>query len=449
MEYLKMKINDAILTYYQWLAEVELCHALMGGTVAMLPYLPQEEGETDVKYEIRRSRSKLLNIFKRTVNRLTGEVFSKILTSDENINENIKTMLNDIDLQGKNITRFAFDVFRNGLVDGSSHILIDYPRASAVTLAEEKRAELRPYWIALKNEQIIGFKTDGKNLIQVRIKETVQQDDGYGYKLINQIRLIEPGRFEIWQELKDGFVLTEQGDTSFDFIPLATWQAGEMIDRIYAKPPLIDLAELNLLHFQSSSDQRNILHTVRVPILFGKRILNQEGTDSTITIGSGIMAHSTDPDADLRYIEHSGAGIASGRQDLEDLKNEMGLFGLSLMLSQRTGDVTATEKALNSAENDSALKLWALTFNDFLNLAVDYTARIMKTESGGKLNINTDFRLSLRNTDASLIIQAFDSGVLPLDVVMEEFKRRGLIKENYDIVEIKAMLEDDARRKIA
>jgi len=33
-----------------------------------------------------------------------------------------------------------------------------------------------------------------------------------------------------------------------------------------AKPPLLDLAWLNVEHWQSASDQSNILHVARVPI---------------------------------------------------------------------------------------------------------------------------------------------------------------------------------------
>lgn len=33
------------------------------------------------------------------------------------------------------------------------------------------------------------------------------------------------------------------------------------------KPPLIELAHLNVKHWQSQSDQDNILHVIRVPIL--------------------------------------------------------------------------------------------------------------------------------------------------------------------------------------
>ena len=39
-----------------------------------------------------------------------------------------------------------------------------------------------------------------------------------------------------------------------------------------AHPPLMDLAWLNLAHWQSASDQRHILHVARVPILFGRNL---------------------------------------------------------------------------------------------------------------------------------------------------------------------------------
>ena len=49
-----------------------------------------------------------------------------------------------------------------------------------------------------------------------------------------------------------------------------------------ARPPLLDLAWLNLAHWQSSSDQRHILHIARVPILFAR---GMDTAESQIDIG--------------------------------------------------------------------------------------------------------------------------------------------------------------------
>src|SRR6185295_4553940 len=85
------------------------------------------------------------------------------------------------------------------------------------------------------------------------------------------------------------------------------------------EPPLEELADLNVAHWQSSSDQRNILTVARVPILFGTGI---EGNEK-LEIGASSMIRTSDPNAKLTYVEHTGAAIGAGERDLERLEFQM------------------------------------------------------------------------------------------------------------------------------
>lgn len=91
---------------------------------------------------------------------------------------------------------------------------------------------------------------------------------------------------------------------------------------------LIDLAWLNLAHWQSASDQRHILHVARVPILFGRAL---QVADGEIEIGPNRLILADDPAAGLRFVEHFGTAIAAGRQDLVDLEDRMAVLGLDMM----------------------------------------------------------------------------------------------------------------------
>jgi hypothetical protein len=456
-------VSTPLPEYTDHQARLELINALMGGTDGMreasMKYLPQEPAESNVAYKVRLARTFLFNAFKRTLQKLAGEVFSKDIALQDDVPEQIKTWCEDVDLQGRNESRFAQEVFMAVMKDGVTHILVDYPRADGLqTLADEKAVGMRPYMVHVKASQVIGWQTEirnGKQVVtQVRISETIKVPEGdYGQREVERIRVFTPDLCQVWEEQerdgKEEWVMVDEAPLTLGFIPLVTIVFGEALSPMTAAPPLEDLAQLNLAHWQSSSDQRNILHVVRCPFLFGKGITDAQGQSpgeegSKLEIGANRLVHSTNPEADMKYIEHSGAGIDAGRQDLQDLKDEMSLFGLSLMLP-KTGNETATAKAIDAGENDSALRGWAMILKDCLELALSYMAQWSKLgDSGGSVVVNTDFR-ALNVLELSDIGKMVIAGKLPLEVYVVEAQRRGALMDSWDMVEIQALLEADRR----
>jgi hypothetical protein len=158
-----------------------------------------------------------------------------------------------------------------------------------------------------------------------------------------------------------------------------------------ACPPLAKLAELNIAHWQSSSDQRNILHIARVPILFGAGF----NTDDTIVIGAAEMVQSSNANAKLEYVEHTGAAIGAGDKDLENLELQMQSMGLQLLIDQARRadrdrrDARRRERELAARHDGGALQ-------DALTQAAQSMARFAgKTEpKAGDIVVNKDFGIN-------------------------------------------------------
>jgi hypothetical protein len=100
-------------------------------------------------------------------------------------------------------------------------------------------------------------------------------------------------------------------------------------------PALQDLADLNVAHWQSQSDQRNILHVARVPILFGAGIPDDVEGQPGFKVSAGSFTRATDPAAKLMFVEHSGAAIGAGDADLKNLEFQMQAMGLQLSSRSR------------------------------------------------------------------------------------------------------------------
>ena len=135
------------------------------------------------------------------------------------------------------------------------------------------------------------------------------------------------------------------GSLGVDVVPFVFFY-GLREDFGIGKPPLLELAHMNIEHWQSASDQQNILHVARVPLLFARGF----GATDKIVVGSKAATVAEDAKAELKFVEHSGAAIESGRQSIRDLEDRMRQVGAEL-LTERQGELTATE--VNSRDEDN------------------------------------------------------------------------------------------------
>jgi hypothetical protein len=79
--------------------------------------------------------------------------------------------------------------------------------------------------------------------------------------------LLTPGGYQIHQKDDQGeFRVTDEGTTSLDKIPFSVAYSNR-VGYLESRPPLEDIAELNLKQYQVQSDVDNQLHISAVPML--------------------------------------------------------------------------------------------------------------------------------------------------------------------------------------
>lgn len=420
-----------------------LPRALMGGTRAMRAagraYLPKEDGESDPNYLSRLNRSTLFNGFRKTVKDMTGKVFARPIALGDDLPEKLKGYAENIDLAGRNLNVFAYDVFADALQAGISFILTEMPPVQPnATREDDIRSGRRPYLVHIRAEELIGWKSDlvagQETLTQVRIAECVTEpdpDNPFEEREVRQIRVIERGAWSVYRQASDEptkWTLFDEGPNSLTDIALAPVylnRTGFML----GAPPLEDLADLNVSHWQSQSDQRNILHVARVPILFGSGF---EAT-ATLAIGAGTMARSTNPAAKLQFVEHSGAAIGAGRDDLKDLELQMQAMGLQLLMP-KPGQ-TATGEIRDDVKENSPLAMMAKALEDALEQSFGFMAAYigLGQDAGGSLDVNTDFGIAAHTTaDLPVLLQAAEKRMIGPDTFIKELKRRLVLADELD-----------------
>lgn len=403
---------------------------VVGGTHAMREagkeYLPKEEGESELAYESRLKRTVLFNATRKTVNDMTGRVFAKELQLDGG-SSRFEQWAENIDGTGRHLNTFAAAVFNDALQSGIAYIVADTPSDSdGATMATQGQ----PYLVNLRVEDVIGWTHEytetGLRLTSFRYFETVEMADGYHVETEQQVKVLLPGAYEIWrQDDKKKWYLFAEGPRGIDEIPVAPVylnQTGFMC----GYPPLRDLADLNITHWQSSSDQRNILHVARVPILF----LAGVHEDVSLVVGAGSLTRASDANASLEYVEHSGAAIGSGKEDLKELEFHMQAMGLQLL--QAEPKQTATGEVRDDVKENSRLGRMADALKDGLENALKFMADL-----GGisgqepSVIVNKDFGITARGAvDIQALIAAWQSGLLSAETVINEFVRRGFISDS-------------------
>lgn len=439
-----------------WVADSVLPRTLLKGTKGMkaasTEFLPAHPLESAIAYDSRLRRSTLLNAYRKTVSFLSGQVFQSDITFSDEVPETFETLAESIDIKKNALDVFAKRAFSNGLGKGVSIIMVDAPKAKEGedvirTVADEKAAGFRAYFKEIDPEMILGgLVGDEGRLIQIRIQESVQERVGrFGSKTIQRVRVLEPGTWETHTVDDKGSVSqVESGTTIPGVIPIAIFIPGDETTILTGETPLMDLAELNSKHWRSSSDQDNILHVARVPIMFTKMV-----DLAAVPIGTANAINSNDADASMEYVEHSGAAIAAGRVDLEDTQAQMALYGLQQLIP-RTGTQTATEKALTSSESSSSLATWTIEFESVVQEAFEYMGMFLgEAFPANGVTLNKEFGLGTADPEElAKILESYDKGLLSAQAAFSEFKRRGVFEEHLSFEDMEADKEEEKRANI-
>lgn len=407
-----------------------LLRTLRGGTKAMRAvgkiYLPQEPGEDDKSYERRLARTTLTNFTKRAVKNLSSKPFSRsIVVTFDNNQEFADKYSSAVDARGTSLNALCSRVFEDAMWQGTSFIAVDRPAGGG-----------RPYAYHLSGDAIIGYKLDEDDtLAEIRILEKlVIEDDDYEEKEIGRVRVFRKEGdkvvWDLWEEGEDcKFTKTaDSQDFGLNEIPIMPIHAApvEASGDLFSPAPMEDMAYLNLKHYQESSDQSNILHVARVPVLFAKGMAD----DAQISIGSEYAIKGGEG-SDLKYVEHSGAAINAGRQSIMDLENALASYGAEML--QNTGAVeTATGRALKAGENNNQVAMLATNLAAGVEKVFEWLSRFnLISNAEFVVDINTDYGINVSNEELTALKDARTLGDLSREDYLQEMKRRGILRTEF------------------
>jgi hypothetical protein len=342
--------------------------------------------------------------------------------------DTIREQLFDVDLQGNDLNVWTYDTARKMIRYGHVGVLVDAPAAGQ---------EGRPYWVAYTPREIIGWRTElvdgAQKLIQLRLSEKVFEPDGeYGEKIVEQVRLLTPGAFEIHRKDEDGnYKLYEEGVMSLDEIPFSIAYSNRC-NLIESRPPMEDIAELNLKAYQTQSDLDNQLHISAVPMLafYGFPQSSEE-----VSAGPG-EAIAFPAEGRAEYIESKGTSYEAQFKRLTQLENQINELGLAAVLGQKLSAETAESKKIDRSQGDSTMQVVAQQMQDMIDNCLLYHANYLGSNESGSSFVNRDFLASrLDPTEIQSLLALYTAGTITQETLLKQLHEGEVLGDEFEVEE--------------
>ena len=404
-------------------------------------FLPLEPREDYSAYLARVNRAVFSPYTQRLIRAAAGLILRKPI-SIEGDPYWIDVFNKNVDGCGSDIDEYARRQAICALTYGHCHTLVDFPAPTdARTLAEERALNRRPYWIEIEPKNIYGWRLDRDSnygsLTQVRIAEKAVIPDGdFGEKVYDQVRVIEPGRYRIYRQDEQEkqlqgsaaypnsydqtttaggqYDVVEQGSYGLEDIPLITVYANK-VETMCSRPPLLDIAYLNLAHFQRQADLIHSLHIASQPMLVMEG-WDDQTKDMAISVN---YAMATQPGNKVYYVEPASSAFEAQSAEVQELQQQMSSLGISTLSQQKYVAESADARRLDRIDTNSMLAMVSMDLESGLQKSYNLAANYLGIEPP-EVKISRDFDLQrLIGQDITAMGQLFENEVIDRDEFRE------------------------------
>ena len=425
------KVNDPNAAWRNQEPHWVLIEDLIGGTYELRRrhrrYLPQEPRELDESYDNRLARSVCPPFYQRLERMLAGMLTRKPVRLND-VSDIVREQLFDVDLQGNDLNVWCYETARQLVRYGHVGVLVDAPSAGE---------QGRPYWVTYTPREILGWRTElvdgAQKLVQLRLSEKVILPDGdYGEKEVKQVRVLTPGAFEIHRINKQGdYEVVESGTTTMDHIPFAVAYANR-VGFMESRPPLEDIANLNLKAYQIQSDLDNQLHISAVPMLafYGFPQSSEE-----VSAGPG-EAIAFPAEGRAEYIAPPSDAFDSQFRRLDQLASQINELGLSAVLGQKLSAETAEAKRIDRSQGDSTMMVIAQNMQDLIDNCLAHHAHYLNIEEYGSSYVNRDFLgVRLDPQEIQALLQLYTAGTISQKTLLDQLYEGEVLGDEFDVEE--------------
>lgn len=356
-------------------------------------------------------------------------------------------ILDNVDGKGNSLYQFASNSFDDLLKTGFGGGLLDMPKAeSGMTVYDAEKKGIKPYVTYYPAEQIINKIYDNSQGVS-KLKLVVLREKVNTYK--DEFILLERERYRVLAINEEGFYeqriwtpiydddKDEIVDMSIEVLPVTI--NGERITYIpfvffpvdYAeKPPLYDLAMMNIHHYQIMADYYNGLHKVTMPTgyITGYTPSDDEDEDDEITLGGDVFITEENPEAKFGMLSYAGEGMQHTKDGIDKIENLIaGIFMKSIAPDKKTSETAESAYVHRSGEN-ARLATFARNVSEQLSQLIEWYAEWSNYKGAVEIHLNYDYEtMTLDPNIINSIANISGQGKFPLYCVFYILKQQELI----------------------
>jgi hypothetical protein len=426
-------------------------------------YLPQLDGMESDEYAAYIDRATFYGFTERTASALSGSIFRR-QGSLEGLPENLVKKLEDVTKDRQDFDTFATMVAEEVIRIGRHGVLLDLPAGEST--------EPRPYFCTYNAENILDWEEQEVNgrmqLVRVVLREG---------KLVRDPGTMKPHLAPVYRELillnaglpsaeyqQKVHYSTKWGDqvdlagaylqetivpknrgNSLDFIPFLIIGPLKSTAAV-EKPPMEDIARLNISHYRSYAHLEHGRLYTGFPIYY----VNQAATGEDVgefTLGASRVWVAP-PDCKPGILEMNGQGLKF-LVDALDIKEQQAASLGGRMMGVRAVATTESDNMLKLSERNEQSMLLKITraldaaFTRLLRWWATLQDVTADRASQIFVKLNKDFLFEGVGAREFRAVHAmYKDGVVPIEVLYHYLKKGYIVPDWMSLEEFKELLDD-------
>jgi hypothetical protein len=235
-----------------------------------------------------------------------------------------------------------------------------------------------------------------------------------------------------WVQFENDIVPLMNG-APLDFIPFVFVTANGTVADV-DEPPLIDLVDLNLKHYQVSADYEHACHFTGLPTPWiagiSPAVDPETGRElpQSFYIGSTAAWVFRDANTKVGFLEFTGQGVTALKDNLTGKEAQMAAIGARMLAPEKSGVEASQTLAMRHSGEQSVLAKIGISCSEGLEQALTWLAQWAGADGEVECDLNRDFMpVNMDGPTLTAIMGAWQQGALSEPELFDLFKRADLI----------------------
>ena len=207
-------------------------------------------------------------------------------------------------------------------------------------------------------------------------------------------------------------------------------------------PLLLDIANINISHYMTSADLEHGRHFTGLPT----PIITGASSDKSLHIGSNEFIVLPDKNANAKYLEFTGQGLASLEKALAEKQGMLASLSARLLDNSSKGSEATEAVKLRYLSETASLTTIVKTINVVLNMLYNTIAEsILESEKSVNIVLDTDFLgAQMNQAEMTSLFNGYIGGAIDLDTLIYNLRTGQRLNPDSSDEDVAAAIEKRA-----